>query len=171
MGTSTEVVEFRLEHLDSIVSSLMRVQSSDSNYPPRREVAHSTESLSDWLFNVPVLGRWTALVGGEAVGHIVLREAPDYVKEFLYGQSHVGTHKRGMAEIGKFFVDPRYQNHGIGDLLFQTACTLAEDLLMQPGLSVVSSSEKAVRFYTRHDMHKVGHFTGFHGVDHSYFVK
>lgn len=96
----------------------------------------------------------------------MLKNVPDYISEFLYAEDYRSTHQRGLSEIGKFYIDPSFQGQGVSDLLFQTACELSEELLMQPGLSVASTSAKAVRFYNRHGMHKVGSFNGYHGINH-----
>lgn len=166
LKANIEIVEFTSEHLAGAVAALLRVRESDSTYPPQQDAEATVESFSEWLLNAPVLQRWVALVDGVVAGHVLLTPAHEYLTDFLDTKKYPTTHERGFAEIAKFFVSPDFQGHGLGDLLFRTACAVSEDLLMQPGLAVVSTSEKAVRFYAHHGMHKIGSFHGIHGVNH-----
>lgn len=157
------IAEFQKYHTSSAVSGLLRVRESDSTYPPPHDAAATVEDFTSWLFNDEPIFRLVALDGDTVAGHISAVPAHDYLLNYCASQSYSSSAPNGLAEISKFFVEPDYQKHGVGDLLFARAFDVLREQNYQPALAVISTSTKAIRFYRRHDMLELGNFNGIHG--------
>lgn len=153
------------KHLDKLVETLFRVRDFDHTYPPVMDAGRNTEDFSTWLMEEDVLERTIATVDGEVAGHISTVAAHDYLTDYLAKNFITSPSHKGFSEIGKFFVDPLYRKHGVGKVLFRAAVQQSVAKGYHPALAVVSTSEDAIRFYTREGWILAGTFTGLHGVN------
>lgn len=153
------------KHLPKTVESLFRVRDFDNKYPPVMDAGRNTEDFTAWLMEEKVLLRKVALVDGEVAGHISTVLAHSYLTTYLSSQYIETTSQHGFSEISKFFVDPIYRKHGVGKLLFSDIVQQSIEDGYHPALAVVSTSEDAIRFYTREGWLLAGNFTGIHGVN------
>ena len=147
------------DHLEEAVAALLRVRSKDRTYPPPQDAEPTPAAFAEWLLGEPVLGRWVALYDGDVVGHVQLTPAHPYLVRHLDSHGHFGP----VAEMGKLFVDPAARGRGAGLALLNTACALAEQLHLRPGLAVLPTSRAAVRLYRHAGMQAAGTFMGVHG--------
>lgn len=152
-------------HLAKTVESLFRVRDFDNKYPPVMDAGRNNEDFTAWLLEEEVLLRTVALVDGEVAGHISTTPAHSYLTDYLSAQHIETTSANGFSEISKFFVDPLYRKHGVGKLLFSHMAQQSIEAGYHPALAVVSTSEDAIRFYTREGWILAGTFTGIHGVN------
>lgn len=162
-ATSLRIVDFNKTHTSSAVAGLLKVRETDPTYPPPHDADATTEDFTSWLFNDAPVFRFVAVDGDVVAGHISVVPAHDYLLNYCAKQNYVSDKPNGLAEISKFFVNPYYQKHGVGDLLFTHAFNVLREHHYQPALAVISTSTKAIRFYRKHGMQELGSFEGIHG--------
>lgn len=136
-------------HLGGAVQSIMNVRDGDPSYPPPRDAEQSFDSMKAWLMEEDPFMRIAAMVDGEVAGHISLTKAHPYLQNHLSSKGYVAKQPHGFLEISKFFVDPAFQKHGVGHLLFNHAISTAISAQFQPALAVIETSTKAIHFYKR----------------------
>lgn len=158
-----KVVEFMETYTPSTIAGLLKVRASDPTYPPPHDADATVDDFEAWLFNDDPIFRLIAVNGDIVAGHISVVPAHDYLLNYCAGQNYVSNAPNGLAEIGKFFVNPDYQGHGVGDMLFREAFGFIWEHGYQPALAVISTSTKAIRFYRKHGMRDLGIFHGIHG--------
>lgn len=158
-----QIIEFQEAHTPSAVEGLLKVREEDPTYPPPHDADATVEDFTSWLFNDSPLFRFAAIHGGVVAGHISVVPAHDYLLNYCAKQNYISDKPNGLAEIGKFFVNPDYQKHGVGDLLFAHVFKVLRENDYQPALAVISTSTKAIRFYRKHGMQELGSFVGIHG--------
>lgn len=162
--SKVQIERFNQEiHLEEMVKSLFRVRDFDNTYPPVMDAGRNTEDFTAWLMEEDVLDRITALVEGEVAGHISTVAAHEYLTGYLADNHIESSAPNGFSEISKFFVDPLYRKHGVGKVLFRASVEQSIENGYHPALAVVSTSEDAIRFYTREGWILAGTFTGIHG--------
>lgn len=152
-------------HLGKTVESLFRVRDFDHKYPPVMDAGRNTEDFTTWLMEEEVLRRTVALVNGEPAGHISTVPAHRYLTDYLCANFIDTPAQNGYSEISKFFVDPLYRKHGVGKVLFAHSVRQSIEDGYHPALAVVSTSEDAIRFYTREGWILAGTFNGIHGIN------
>lgn len=163
-SANVEVVSFETEyHLEGATRSIMNVRASDPSYPPPHDADYSRESMGTWLMEEDPFLRTIAMVDGEVAGHISLTRAHPYLQDHLSRSEYVAKQPNGFLEISKFFVDPTFQKHGVGHVLFNHAIEAAMSVQFQPALAVIEKSTKAIHFYRHWGMESVGEFNGIHG--------
>jgi GNAT superfamily N-acetyltransferase len=166
-NTSTsklDIVSFESEyHLEGAIRSIMNVRASDPSYPPPHDAEYSYESMGTWLMEEDPFMRVIAMVDGKVAGHISLTPAHPYLENHLLRSDYVAKQPHGFLEISKFFVDPAFQKHGVGRILFNNAIESAFSAEFQPALAVIETSTKAIHFYKHWGMESVGEFNGIHG--------
>lgn len=160
---SIQIVDFQDTHMDSAVSGLLKVRKSDPTYPPPQDVDNTAKDFQQWILNDEPIFRLVALDGNVVAGHISAVPAHDYLLNYCATQNYATSAINGFGEISKFFVNPDYQKHGVGDALFQEALSLLKEREFHPALAVISTSVKAIRFYRKHGLLELGSFNGFHG--------
>jgi len=154
----------RDEHLQQAITCIMKVRVKDPTYPPQIDVPDLVSSVfKNWLISEDVTHRWVALVNNEVVGHISLVKGHEYLTEHLAANGEVPYTDKGYLEIGKFFINPSFQGHGIGTKLLQHAITTSLEEGFTPALAVISTSTKAIEVYKKENMKPVGYFDGIHG--------
>jgi ribosomal protein S18 acetylase RimI-like enzyme len=156
---SVSVTEYRSEHLQDLLSLVVRINEADSAYPPPGSIHVQNEDWESWLFEDSVSIRLVAVKNERVVGHIVLEPVNDYITQRLDDPAV------SRLEIGQFFVDPTIQKSGIGNKLFQTALEISKSLERKIALVVLDGSDDAKRFYSHHGLREVGKFTGRDGVN------
>lgn len=162
--SSIDIVSFEPEkHLEGAVRSIMNVRAGDPSYPPPHDADLSYESMRAWLMEEEPFIRTVAMVDGEVAGHISLTPAHSYLENHLSHNGYQSKQPHGFLEISKFFVDPAFQKHGVGHVLFDQAIDAALGAKFQPALAVIETSTKAIHFYKHWGMENVGEFHGIHG--------
>lgn len=156
---SVSVTEYRSEHLQDLLSLVVRINEADSAYPPPGSIHVQNEDWESWLFEDSVNIRLVAVKNERVVGHIVLEPVNDYITQRL--DSPIVS----RLEIGQFFVDPSIQKAGIGHRLFQSALEISKRLESKISLVVLDGSDSAKRFYAHHGLREVAKFTGRDGVN------
>lgn len=161
---AAQVVIFRPEeHLQGAVEALLRLRRAEGLYPPRADVEATPGGFAFWLLSEDVLGRWVAIVDGQAAGHISITAPHPYLTRALEEIGQTPSAPGGFCEVSKFFVDPAVQGRGVGAALFDAALGFARGEGLQPALAVVDTSLAARRFYGHHGMTEAGSFNGVHG--------
>lgn len=150
-------------HLPDITNGLLKVRVETGVYPPLIDVKFGFDNFAKWLMEDEPFLRSIALVNGIPAGHISLVKGHTYLTDFLAVADVGSKFQNGFSEIGKFFVDPDYQHHGLGKVLFNHAIKESLESGYHPALAVVSTSHDAIRFYTNKGWKNVGSFDGYHG--------
>lgn len=153
-------------HLNQTVNVLMRMRTIDPLYPPPIDAATNLKSLTQWLIEDGVLGRWVAIHNEQVVGHLSVLSPHNYLYDFFSEHSISSPAENGFCEISKFFIDPSQRKQGIGRLLFKKAQDFAASREVQLALAVIDSSTAARSFYNAVGLNEVGVFTGIHGINH-----
>lgn len=153
-------------HQEGSVQALLRLKNTGVDYPPKVDVEETIPSLMHWLNDDEFLARWVMTEGDKAIGHIALAFPHDYLLQHLEQQAYSSQRSNGFIEIGKFFVDPYYQEHGLGHKLFNHALQYAARQNYHPALAVVETSYAAIKFYKHFGMQDVGSFEGRHGKNY-----
>lgn len=161
----SDIVPFIKEnHLAQAVACIMKVRLNDPTYPPQIDAPDIISSVFiKWLISEPVTHRWVALVEGKVVGHISLSEGHDYLTSHLESNGEKPYSEKGYLEIGKFYINPDFQGHGIGAKLLEHAIDTSLKEGFTPALAVISTSTKAIEVYKRKKMKSIGYFNGIHG--------
>jgi GNAT superfamily N-acetyltransferase len=154
---------FGMSHMYDTVQALLRVRESDATYPPPVDVDYGVGEFIEWLMSEETIGRWVAVIDGEVAGHISLTDPHKYLTGFLDSADYESDSMNGFCEVSKFFVNPKFQSHGVGALLFNHAIEFARSKALQPALAVIDTSSAARRFYAKKGMREVGSFNGVHG--------
>lgn len=163
-SSAIDIVPFESpKHLDGTIHSIMNVRAGDPSYPPPRDADLSYESMKAWLMEEEPFLRAVAVANNEVAGHISLTPAHPYLHEHLSRNNYSAKQPNGFLEISKFFVDPAFQKHGVGRLLFNHAIDAGIAAQFQPALAVIETSTKAIHFYKHWGMESVGEFNGIHG--------
>lgn len=163
-STMVEIFPFDAgHHLVGSVRSIMNVRAGDPSYPPPHDAEQSYDSMKAWLMEENPFMRIVAMVDNEVAGHISLTLAHSYLRDHLSRNKYVAKQPNGFLEISKFFVDPAFQKHGVGHILFNHAIDTALSAQFQPALAVIETSTKAIHFYKHWGMEDVGEFNGIHG--------
>lgn len=116
-----QIIEFQETHTPSAVEGLLKIRQADPTYPPPHDADDTVEDFTSWLFNDSPVFRFAAICGDVVAGHISAVPAHDYLLNYCAQQNYISDKPKGLAEISKFFVNPDYQKHGVGGLLFAHA--------------------------------------------------
>ena len=167
-GRAYAVVRFNpVFHRLAAAETLLAVQDDSGTYPPVREAARDRDAFALWLTGEPALGQWVAIAAdGRVAGHVKVSVLHPQLGAHLpiMGCSPVAV--RGFCEIGRFFVHPDFQGHGVGRELFAAATGYAWDAGHQPALAVPGSALNARRFFAARGLRDAGTFDGLHGPTH-----
>lgn len=162
----TEIVEFsHHDHIPGLALALIELRKSNPNYPHPMEAVNTASSLTAWLMEEEPEYRFVAIRDGEVVGHISVSKPHDY----LLNSGILEIQDNNLLEITKFFVDPRFQAHGIGQDLFQAAVKAINNENKTICLVVVETSVSAIRFYNHHGLTEEGSFNGIHGKNFVFY--
>ena len=142
---------------EALANVLVRVHAKDG-YP-----VEGVATPQAWVeLNAPI-GQWTALNGGEAVGHVaLLRPQPgDGAPAVLTQQT--GTPMDRIAVLARLFVDPEARGRGIAQRLLDVAENAARQRALVLVLDVMRKDEAAIRLYEHRGWRVLGRIEHSHG--------
>jgi GNAT superfamily N-acetyltransferase len=116
-----------------------------------------------WLSAEPVEQRWSAVKGTRVIGHVQVTAPHDYLVEQLATQPALELDPDDVLELGRLFVDPDVQQHGVGRQLVTYAVRFIEAAGKTPVLAVLDESARALALYTSMGWEPACEFDGLQG--------
>jgi GNAT superfamily N-acetyltransferase len=144
----------------SLVDVLYKVQQT-SEYPPRVDVDGTRDALGRWLLEGGAARRWSAVVDGHLVGHVMIHTPGDYLVS-RYASLGLGE-REPWIEVGKLFASPDVAGIGVGSALLGAVRVHIKAQKQRLVLCVLETSDAAHRLYLREGLVVVGEFVGRHG--------
>lgn len=126
---------------------------------PPTHLAGDRENTLAWLMDrdARIWGRWTAMLGSRAVGHVAVSEPHAYLDDRLAPGSR-------WLEISRLFVDPMLQGNGVGFDLMNQAVRFVHGVGAR-AILVFIEDDQLLNWYQRQGWREAGSFHGIQGTN------